>query len=196
MYSLVEVLPFIYCNAEEDPSVNFDAFDEEIHEELDDALYSLFKSEYGSNLDLSLPEFTATSDDGQTKTFPAKVFHFSRTDAKKELKDSYEGKTFYNYEFEITDLDSTEIYSVSTSFYNSEVNGINVTLAQSKVAKTNLFVIRSGVIVGVYTDFAKASAKADVADVIAEVPENSDISFKNGRILESLTTRNKTGKAI
>lgn len=100
-----------------------------LNEDFYDELYDIFCSKWGGSETLELPEF-----DWEGKTYPAKTFSFTKK-AKEVLDDYCEGKTQYHYDITLVDNETGDKYEVCTSYFNDDMEGIDIEYIASKPKK-------------------------------------------------------------
>ena len=90
-------------------------------EEQFDQFYNLVEdASVGDTIVLDIPEFTGKHmDNGIEKTFSPKQFNITITKFHSGLKDSYEGKSFYNNYTDFVDNNTQKKLTIISSFYSA-----------------------------------------------------------------------------
>jgi GH15 family glucan-1,4-alpha-glucosidase len=202
MYSLDEVLPFIYSEIEESPSVKDGIFEndnnlEEFHAQINDLMHEPSNGEYS----LTIPSFSGVDDaTSEERSFEAKRFTFNVTKSLKEHDDYCEGKAWSHYDTHMIDVETQQKYILTACYYetNQDLIGIYVEKVKQKVAKPKkvktMFVAVKPTpedyhILGIFQSLGKAiEAQDDDTVQIEEVPINCNLEPSENYELPNMIT--------
>lgn len=140
-----QVLPCLYADNNGEISINYDAFEdnEEVQGMLEDKLYDLL-NDGPSLITLELPAFTGVNIETQEEmSFEAQTFNLRLDSFKEEMDSCSEGKTEYTNIIDVTDLDTTEKFTIAASYFaaiDHSLIALDISAFEEE-AKPNLFAV-------------------------------------------------------
>lgn len=202
MYTLDQVLPYMYSEIEESPTLKDGLFlDENAEAEFLDQMNDLMHEPSNGEYSLNIPSFSSTDEStGEERSFEAKRFTFNVTKSLKEHDDYCEGKAWSHYDTHMTDIETKQKYILTACYYetNQDLIGIYVEKVKQKAAKPKkvktIFVVvkpnpEDYNILGIFQSLEKAiEAQDDDTVQIEEVPINCNLEPNEDSELPNMIT--------
>jgi hypothetical protein len=184
MYTLDEVLPYMYDDIEESPTLKDGLFENDTdEEEFLDQMNDLMHDPGNCQLTLTIPKF---------ENFEAKTFNLQVTKSEKIHDDYCEGKAWSHYDTYFTDVDTGQKYCLTSNYYETNqdliglyIDKIKTPVKKAKKVKTMFVVVQRTPedynILGIFESIEKAveaeDGNSDSNVQIEEVPINCKLKF-------------------
>jgi hypothetical protein len=206
MYSLDEVLPYMYDNIEESPTLKDGLFENdndeaEFLDQMNDLMHEPGRGEYV----LTIPNFSSYVGADETspqRTFEAKKFIFEVTKSEKIHDDYCEGKAWSHYDTHMRDKETGQKYILTSDYYETNqdligiyINKVKTPVKKAKKIKTMFAVVERTPedynLLGMFDSLEKAVEAEDgnvsTTTQIEEIPINCKFTFSDSESNNMIT---------